>query len=236
MFAKKYCREKRENFDHDAPIKLALNRAHQTVLDRYKSFHPRSDTTLQTVVFDQAFYRAFGTLKTVVYLARRGLLYETALVARGFIEQVAWARQAGDCVSEDELFKLSIHRSVTALKSIYPTAGQIYGRLSKLSHFDATTHSNFYGELDGGVATVFASRETKFSAMVFSFVLIDLWLTVFESFYPPKSGESVVKTQLGSFRSKRLAVHQFGKYYSGLGEYADAQFAEPWTKPSRKLP
>ena len=204
-------RESRVTPDQEA--KQAIAFLDRLMIVNYNSMKPRGDSSLQTLTFDQAMVRAFTTIRNALFMARRGYVFETALLARGFIEQAVWARGASRSETEEDLFKIDIHKQLTFAKSVYPTLGRLYGELSRYSHFDANLHSLFYTEKDGVVATRLADESTKIIAMQWPFVLLDIWLIFFEEFYRQKLPKLEGMTKSGKLRVRRFPVSLFDKYF-----------------------
>lgn len=71
----------------DQEAKQAVAMLDRLMIASYDSMKPRSDSSLQTLTFDQAMIRAFTTIRNTLHMAGRGYVFETALLARGFIEQ-----------------------------------------------------------------------------------------------------------------------------------------------------
>ena len=208
----------RERFcDHDAPAKTAVRMLDDHMKTSFQSMQPRRDSSLQTITFDQAMVRAFTMIKNCLMIARRGYVFESALIARGCIEQICWARGASRALSEEDLLKIKVQKEVTHSKTVYSSLGRFYGELSQYSHFDARLHSLFYTEDEESLATLLTNRKTKFVAMQWSFVLIDLWGVVFEEFY--RNELSVLKflRKNGELRKARFAEKLFSEYFgSGM--------------------
>jgi hypothetical protein len=149
-------------------------------------------------------------------MARRGYVFEAAMIARGALEQIAWARGASRVSNEDELFRIDIHKEITFMKSVYPDVGRLYGELSKYSYFDAKLHSLFYTEKNGEVAVRNADRGTKFMAMHWPFRLSDVVIVVFEEFYLERLPILRALTKRGSLRKSRFTVSNMKKYFSNV--------------------
>lgn len=204
--------------DHDSPAKLTLLELEKHLVNSYLALKPRLAASMAEVVFDQAIVRVLTTIRNSLYLARRGYVFETAMVARGALEQIAWARGASRAASEDELFKIDIHKEITFMKSIYPNCGKLYGELSRYSHFDAKLHNLFYAANDGEIAVRMADRGTKFMAMHWPFKLSDVLVVVFEEFYRDRLSVLRGLTRQGVLRKIRFPMAHMKKYFSGVSD------------------
>jgi hypothetical protein len=208
-----YPAARQRRVEPDREAKKAIRLLDQLMVANYNSMKPRVGSSIQSLTFDQAMIRAFATIKNTLYMARRGYVFETAMLARGFIEQAAWARAASRVENEKGLFEINIHKEISFAKSIYPTLGHIYGELSRYSHFDAKLHSLFYTEADGTVATLLADESTKFLAMQWPFVIIDIWLIFFEEFYISKLTKLDGLTKSGKLKKRRFPIQLFNDYF-----------------------
>ena len=207
--------------DHDEPAKRAVALLNQHMISSFAALQPRICTGLSQVVFDQAIVRAFKTIEVALYLARRGYLFETAMVSRGFIEQVVWARGALSINVEDDLFRIDHHKEISKSKATYPTIGRIYGELSRFTHFHADLHHHFYS-VDGEKYVVRqADRDTKRLSMRWPFLLVDIWLIVFESAYRTKIPTLLGLTKAGKIRKARFAKALYDNYFIDDAPYAD---------------
>jgi hypothetical protein len=201
--------------DFDGDLKRCVHSSIQHLEDFYRALRPRGASSFQLVTFDQAIIRATGTLEHALRLARRGAVFETALVVRGLLEQIAWAWAASRVGVEAELFGISTTKAVTALKTLYPTVGYLYGVLSRYAHFDAELHHWFYAEQNGEIGTLFADTQTKIVASTWIFLLSDLLVAVLEDVYRKRRIKRLVLTRSG-FRKRRLAMTCFDSYYAGI--------------------
>ena len=208
----------RSAIDHDAPAKQTLLDLEQHFVQSYSAMKPRDGSNWQNIVFDQAIVRVLTTIKNSLYLARRGYVYETALVARGALEQIAWARGAKRSISENDLINLRVQRELGKLKSVYPSVGKLYGTLSKYSHFAADTHNLFYAKNNGELAVRMADRGTKFISMNWPFILSDICLVVFEEVYLQNIPILRGMTRSGKLRKSRFPMKYYKAYYEGLSD------------------
>lgn len=213
---KKYVPEGSESFNIDWQLKACVSELLANVEALYASLRPREDAHVSLFAFDMALVRSTGTLQRALYLARRGYLFETALVARGCVEQLGWAWSAGQVKNEEELFQLSSSRGVGRLKEVYPSVGKLYGVLSKYSHFETALHHWLYAESGNEVATKMADASTKLMATTWLFLLSDLLGVVTETFYKSKVQPGNFLTKAGRIRKRRRTIARFDAYYEGL--------------------
>ena len=112
------------------------------------------------------------------------------------------------------------------MKSVYPDAGKLYGKLSDYSHFDAKLHSLFYSEKDGELAVRGADRGTKFMAMHWPFELFDVALVVFEERYLGRLPKLLALKKNGGLKKSRFTISNKSKYFQDVGkEEIDGMFA-----------
>jgi len=72
-----------------------------------------------------------------------GQRYEAHAVSRLILEQIAWANTAYKLKKMSDIKKIITTKTITDLKKSIPESGVIYGYLSKKTHLDYESHSDF---------------------------------------------------------------------------------------------
>ena len=72
-----------------------------------------------------------------------GHRYEGHAVSRLILEQIAWAHTAYRLETVEDIKKIVTTKTISRLKKTQPTAGKLYGFLSKKTHIDYKSHFDF---------------------------------------------------------------------------------------------
>jgi hypothetical protein len=73
------------------------------------------------------------TFRTATLTIRNGFHFESALLLRLIVEQLAWIVSVRELTNAD-LFEVDPHKCVSSLKEILPSMGRLYGELSRAAH------------------------------------------------------------------------------------------------------
>jgi hypothetical protein len=92
----------------------------------------------------QFFYRNLGSLDAAKRLAELGYLCEVATILRSALEQFAFCSKLLSLKGSEDLKAIRPVQSLNHFKKIVPSAGQLYGLLSKYTHFEFDHHSHFF--------------------------------------------------------------------------------------------
>lgn len=98
-----------------------------------------------------ALIRMASPFRAASHLIRLGFTFESEAVIRLGFEQVAWSNVVRNLTEPEEVTKPRGTDHVTQLKSLFPGAGPIYGRLSNLAHVAPSTRERFIVEQDGEI-------------------------------------------------------------------------------------
>jgi hypothetical protein len=103
---------------------------------------------------NQFFYRNMGGLEAAKKLSDLGYLCEVAVILRSLLEQFAFAAKVRTLPFDAELEKVKSGACINYLKSIEPSAGRLYGLLSKYTHFEFDHHTHFFARSLEAVFTI----------------------------------------------------------------------------------
>jgi hypothetical protein len=92
----------------------------------------------------QFFYRSMGSLDAAKRLAELGYLCEVANILRSALEQFAFCSKLTSLSGTEELKTIKPIHSLNHFKKYVPGAGQLYGLMSKYTHFEYDHHTHFF--------------------------------------------------------------------------------------------
>jgi hypothetical protein len=121
-------------------------------------------------------------VRAASHLIRLGFTFESEAVIRLCFEQVAWSNVVRNIAEPEEVTKLSGTDHVTKLKSLFPGAGPIYGRLRNLAHVAPSTRERFIVEQDGGVMIQIQAPLATGESRQLLLILMDAFLVGEECF------------------------------------------------------
>jgi hypothetical protein len=151
-----------------------------------------------------ALCRLGPTFRCAAFLNALGHPYESAVLQRLILEQVAWAYEIHKR-DDDALLDVPAQRTIRTLKRIIPLAGQWYGTLSKITHIDEEWHRNFVRFR--GEHTFIALREYRYRSYLATLHLglADAYAVVSELiyFHDDASWHSVRRMPTGNLEPKR---------------------------------
>jgi len=105
--------------------------------------------------------RVLGSFEAALTLVQRGYLQEPVVVLRSALEQIAWAYVVGNS-TDATASKETPTRCISKLKNFIPGAGLLYGYLSRLSHFEITSHYRFLASGEGTDRAGVLTRSTVY--------------------------------------------------------------------------
>jgi len=73
------------------------------------------------------------TFRLATLAVRNGFHFETALLARMIVEQLAWVL-AVHRYADEKMFAIDPHKCISRLKQYFPDVGRLYGALSEAGH------------------------------------------------------------------------------------------------------
>jgi hypothetical protein len=92
----------------------------------------------------QFFFRTLGSLDAAKRLSELGYLYEVATILRSSIEQFAFCSRLLSLRPSEETKSVRPIQCLNHFKKYVPSAGQLYGLLSKYTHFEFEHHTHFF--------------------------------------------------------------------------------------------
>jgi len=92
----------------------------------------------------QFFYRSLGSLDAAKRLAELGYLCEVANILRSALEQFAFCSKLSSSTGTEDYRTIRPVHSLNHFKKYVPAAGQLYGLMSKYTHFEYDHHTHFF--------------------------------------------------------------------------------------------
>jgi hypothetical protein len=102
----------------------------------------------------QFFYRSLGSLDAAKRLAELGYLCEVANILRSALEQFAFCSKLSLLSGSEDFKTIRPVHSLNHLKKQVPAAGQLYGLMSKYTHFEYDHHTHFFTHGPDEVQTI----------------------------------------------------------------------------------
>ena len=92
----------------------------------------------------QFFYRNLGSLDAAKRLSELGYLCEVAAILRSSLEQFAYCARLASLSGTEDFKSIKALHSLNFFKKYVPAAGQLYGLMSKYTHFEYDHHTHFF--------------------------------------------------------------------------------------------
>ena len=140
-------------------------------------------------------YRLPHSLDTGRLLSNRGLLLEVLPILRLCLEMLAWSSVAFHMKDEARVVALKAQSCIAELKSLYPTAGRLYGYLSTFSHWGHVIHGHFLDVRPEQVSVLKASVRYRAMALALCLVILDVFVEVVRMLYPTRSDALISEIQ-----------------------------------------
>jgi hypothetical protein len=153
-------------------------------------------------------YRLPHSLDTARMLSNRGLLLEVLPILRLCLEMMAWSNSAFEMQDEDQVISLRAQSCISELKSVYQTAGKIYGYLSKFSHWGHVIHGQFLDITPKRIGVLNASVRYRAMALALCIVILDVFIEVVRKLYPDRSDVLIIGVQGIPDRSTERKTHE----------------------------
>lgn len=168
--------EIRQRADVDELIARAQSESIRAVVQVTEWWVPgdHRDRELGPFAASAALMRLHTSFRSASLLVQTNSPYDAAAVLRLILEQIAWAFAVHE-LPPDRVLKQSPTK-VTPLKTLFPTAGIFYGRLTDLAHIGEDWHKAFVEWEDQPMVVM---RETKYNAFLsFALLLLADWYWV----------------------------------------------------------
>jgi hypothetical protein len=120
----------------------------------------------------------------------------------------AWAVVAFFMEDEEKVLRLKAQNCISKLKTVYGSAGQIYGHFSKFSHWEQAIHGHFLDVTEERLALITASCRHRAMSLTLCLIVLDLFIEVTRYLYPVSSDALIVGVQGVSDRAGSRRVHQ----------------------------
>jgi hypothetical protein len=177
-----------ENFKEDRSLGARIGTFLEETIDNaetnLRKLTFREVIRLGDQIADVNLLRLAMTLRAAKLLANRGLLFETMCLSRFALEQLAWCYVCEQQDDESKILKLEATSCIKPLCRVYPTAGRLYGFLSKFAHWDPKWHHLFIKQEGSQWAYIQASSQFKATALCHVLLIADIYLSVIETIYP----------------------------------------------------
>lgn len=102
----------------------------------------------------QFFYRNLAAFDAAKRLSELGYLCEVAAILRSAIEQFAFSGYLWKLSGDEQLEKIARKQSFSHFKKFVPAVGNLYGLLSKYTHFEYDHHTHFFARSEAEIITV----------------------------------------------------------------------------------
>jgi hypothetical protein len=126
-------------------------------LDNYLSFvkdQIERDSRPYSDLSWQFFYRSIGSFHAAKRLSELGYLCEVATVLRSALEQFAFCAKLDATDESTDLKSIRPVQCLNHFKKFVPASGQIYGLMSKYTHFEFDHHTHFFAHSPNGNQTL----------------------------------------------------------------------------------
>jgi len=160
-----------------------VQRCYTVILDRRKQLDGLPDH-IGLIRAGAAFMRLENSFQITLFLAKRDLYFECACVLKLILEQIAWAFSVYEIDAHDHVNAVSPSGSITALKTIIPYAGKVYGYLNNLAHIDTKLLNELIHIDEQGAAYSALGRPTRvFQLGYYALIVADIFGIVMELIY-----------------------------------------------------
>jgi hypothetical protein len=128
---------------------------------------------------EAALIRLQTSFRTAILLIKQGFLFESAAILRLILEQIAWVHGVHK-INDNTLFKVQANKTITTLKSFFPSGGDLYGILSELSHIKPNMTIYYIHFSDKNISINMNNLEAT-DAMIYALlILADLYRIIAE--------------------------------------------------------
>ena len=125
------------------------------------------------VAAQAALLRLQASFRGAVLMCRLGLRFEATVIARLILEQIAWA-YAVHGFTELVFWDVLPTKSISALKTIWPEVGRLYGQLTDVAHIvpEVSAEYHLLSETEPGVVigSIADTRIASFRLLYLSYV------------------------------------------------------------------
>jgi hypothetical protein len=114
---------------------------------------PKGDDSFRDLSI-QFFYRSLGSLDAAKRLAELGYLCEVANILRSALEQFAFCSKLSSLSGAEDFKTIRPIHSLNHFKKYVPASGQLYGLMSKYTHFEYDHHTHFFTHAPDKIETI----------------------------------------------------------------------------------
>jgi hypothetical protein len=192
----------------------------KTLKSGLKDLHSQREFIFGVFGAEITLFKFPETLDLARMLANRGLLLEVLPILRLCLEMISWSAVAFFLEDETVVRRLRAQSCISRIKPIYASAGQIYGHLSKFTHWEHAIHSHFLELQEGHTAVIAASCRYRAMSLTLCLVILDMVLEVIRHIYSAKSEPLITTIQGVSDRTDARQVHQM---VAKIAKYSKSQ-------------
>jgi hypothetical protein len=203
-----------------------LRGASRDLQEELRKLHTQGDLPFGVLGAELTLYRLPGALDIARMMSNRGLLLEVLPLLRLSLEMAAWAHTAFFISDKKKVVDLEAQSCISALKSTYKSAGQLYGFLSEFSHWGHAIHGKFIDIENETVSIVTASVRYRAMSLALCLVILDVIVEVARKIYAERSQSLISKVQEVACPDPARRSHQFVSRIaevSGLSEIREIQ-------------
>lgn len=162
-----------------------------------KTLHTQGDLAFGVFGAEITLYKIPHALDTARMLSNRGILLEVLPILRLCLEMIAWAQVAFRLDDEDEVTGLKAHNCISNLKATYRTAGNLYGYLSKFTHWGHVVHGSFIHFEEEQISILKASVRYRAMSLGLCLVMLDVLMSVVKDMYGARANALIQQVQGG---------------------------------------
>jgi len=176
--------------------------------DELKKLHAPGDVDLGRFGAELTLFKVPHVIDLARMVSNRGLLLEVLPILRLCLEMTAWSAAVFSMKDEEKVKLQKAQASINSIKSTYETAGQIYGHLSKFSHWDFSVHVNFLSLSEDRIGITIASSLHRAMSLALCLLVLDVLVEIVRFLYPQECEPLVTRIQGVSARSEKRHIHR----------------------------
>jgi hypothetical protein len=161
-----------------------IRKRNDAIADNNRTSNNRTSETsapIGRVIGDCTLARTHFSVSCAFSCANKGALFESLVITRMNIEQLAWICAIAKFDTAEEVIAQTSTKSLSSLKVLYPSSGEFYGWLSSHAHWKFEAHLKAFDFSSEEIATLLATREFKLVAFAALVVFYDVFLKALET-------------------------------------------------------
>jgi len=153
-------------------------------------------------------FKTPDVLEVARMLGNRGLFLEAIPTLRLAIEMTAWAIVAFHSADEDFVTQLQAQSCLASLRAAQPSAGRIYGYVSKFSHWEKVIHPFFLRIDEDKIGIIRASTKYRAMSLALCLVVLNLLVEAVRYLYVARADALVTSIQRTKGRGKNREIYK----------------------------